>query len=633
MVTITKRTLWLLTNVLVNWFSGMDSEYAPVHNHCASCVKLRCNVDPTDPDNCDIVSCELDCGAKFHRCKQSDHVLLCPALKVPCINHCNGCPMMVCRSKLGVHLQRCPASVIVCPGEWNRWPVYSQERKARVPFTQQNLHAKYGQLDVALALRDQRMLNNAMTMPRRVRQSLRNNLTQRFPAVPLGERRSTSDMTAADLDQLELSDDDSDAPWETSKKPPGLQQSVCGELFKASKKAADSLTSTISLITDHFGSTSSETITLGEGSCDNQIGTVSSSCDKSGSTCDTVRAWHEMPVMSSGCSNERADMSLDDSVYDEDNQPESYVSGFATSTTNDAVVVLREQMDADQRLINHAKTYIPSPPRDGLSLTLQEILALDLNLESITKYHAKPKSMYTFLCAQMFRRDEYASHFRNVHCDIHAGLSGWMECRCPLAHYGCTYSVRRLYPTHKGAMVVYSEILESFGVKPYVSPSLIPDQMSTKDTAEHTNCAMINRQKEMTPEIVTSRNYDSAVQINGTLRRGSTCSPARDTLPDDKSDDVSMLTRLPFEVLRCVAQCLDSYSLSNLALTCLQLREVCCDLLEERGIVVLQWERKWLDGCDRWIVTGKVQYEMSKYPAVNKGCHDLKRDMPYMLIL
>ena len=46
--------------------------------------------------------------------------------------------------------------------EWNRWPVYSKERQARVPFSQSNLHAKYGQLDVALALRDQRVLNEAM---------------------------------------------------------------------------------------------------------------------------------------------------------------------------------------------------------------------------------------------------------------------------------------------------------------------------------------------------------------------------------------------------------------------------------------------------------------------------------------
>ena len=52
-------------------------------------------------------------------------------------------------------------------------------------IAQDNLHAKYGQLDVALALRDQRVLNEAMKAPRSTRRALRNPLTQRFPAVPL----------------------------------------------------------------------------------------------------------------------------------------------------------------------------------------------------------------------------------------------------------------------------------------------------------------------------------------------------------------------------------------------------------------------------------------------------------------
>ena len=568
----------------------MESEYAPNHKHCASCVRSRCTVDLADPDCCAIVSCDLNCGFKFHACKRSEHALLCMAAKVACINYANGCPAKVCRSKVGVHLERCPASIVVCPGEWNRWPVYSQERKARVPFTQQNLHAKYGQLDVALALRDQRMLNDAMNMPRRVRQSLRNNLTQRFPAVPLAERRSTSESTSTGS----FSDDDCDAPWETSKNPPGLQQSICGELFRASKKAADSLTATLGLITDQFNTLSS--------------------VDGSHRGCDGT--WKEMPSKSSTC--HKGDAMSNHSVHSESGQAEHYVSGFAASTTSDAVAVLREQMDADRQLIDHVKTSIPSPPREGLNLTLQEILALDLNLESITKYQAKPKSMYTFLCAQMFRRDEYASHFKNVHCDIHAGLNGWMECRCPLAHYGCTYSLRRFYPTHEGASVVFSNVLESFGVKPYVSPSLVSKQ--PRGTKEYVNCAMTNKQKEMTPEIVTSRNYDAAVQVNGTLRRASIPDTAEvtagsglhnETLPGD----VSIFTSLPCEVLRCIAQCLDSYSLSSLALTCQLLRDVCCDLLEQRGIVVLQWERQMLAGRCHWTVTDKVCGDFAGLPS------------------
>ena len=84
---------------------------------------------------------------------------------------------------------------------------------------------------------------------------------------------------------------------------------------------------------------------------------------------------------------------------------------------------------------------VPDPPAD-VSLMLQEILSLDLNMEFVTRYQAKPKSMYTFLCSQVFRRDEYAAHFRNLHTEILCNLNGWLEHRCPLAAEGCTYSYR-----------------------------------------------------------------------------------------------------------------------------------------------------------------------------------------------
>ncbi|KAG5846488.1 hypothetical protein ANANG_G00115500 [Anguilla anguilla] len=58
-------------------------------------------------------------------------------------------------------------------------------------------------------------------------------------------------------------------------------------------------------------------------------------------------------------------------------------------------------------------------------------LRLDLVLQCVARYQTKQRSMFTFVCGQLFRRDEFSSHFKNVHCDIHAGLNGWMEHRCP----------------------------------------------------------------------------------------------------------------------------------------------------------------------------------------------------------
>ena len=100
----------------------------------------------------------------------------------------------------------------------------------------------------------------------------------------------------------------------------------------------------------------------------------------------------------------------------------------------------------------------PAPPINGdCSVMLQEILSLDLNMEFVTRYQAKPRSMYTFLCSQNFRRDEYAGHFRHVHSELLSGLNGWIEARCPLAQEGCTYSYR--YRQSMGYVIIRDQFI------------------------------------------------------------------------------------------------------------------------------------------------------------------------------
>ena len=55
----------------------------------------------------------------------------------------------------------------------------------------------------------------------------------------------------------------------------------------------------------------------------------------------------------------------------------------------------------------------------------QKLHRLDIRLETVTRLQTKPRAMYTFVCAQDFRRDEYAWHSQNVHNDIHGGLNSW----------------------------------------------------------------------------------------------------------------------------------------------------------------------------------------------------------------
>ena len=66
-----------------------------------------------------------------------------------------------------------------------RWPVHCKERWKTVPFRVRNPRAESGQLDYELALRDQRMVGEWHKVPRKTKLALRNNLTRRFPALPL----------------------------------------------------------------------------------------------------------------------------------------------------------------------------------------------------------------------------------------------------------------------------------------------------------------------------------------------------------------------------------------------------------------------------------------------------------------
>ncbi|ELU08753.1 hypothetical protein CAPTEDRAFT_144692, partial [Capitella teleta] len=97
----------------------MEECESGLHKHCESCFRRFCS---KHPDDCPIIHCSLHCGIRFHSCKADEHKLLCSKEKVPCINAGNGCPLEMPRYALAKHLGKCPASVVHCTMEWNRWP-------------------------------------------------------------------------------------------------------------------------------------------------------------------------------------------------------------------------------------------------------------------------------------------------------------------------------------------------------------------------------------------------------------------------------------------------------------------------------------------------------------------------------
>ncbi|KAJ7996119.1 hypothetical protein DPEC_G00233770 [Dallia pectoralis] len=138
------------------------------HRHCDSCFSRRCKAPVEISVSCVLTPCHLLCGALFHMCKEEEHALLCPNEKVPCLNADFGCPMTMPRSWQASHLQVCPASVVCCSMEWNRWPAEDAQSHIHTVL-QENLVKELGggqaeALDLAMALRDQDHLFHSLKM-------------------------------------------------------------------------------------------------------------------------------------------------------------------------------------------------------------------------------------------------------------------------------------------------------------------------------------------------------------------------------------------------------------------------------------------------------------------------------------
>ncbi|CAL8304099.1 unnamed protein product [Gadus morhua 'NCC'] len=140
-----------------------------LHPHCESCYSRRCRARPEGPGSCALAPCPLLCGAVFHLCKQEEHALLCPRQRRPCLNAAYGCPHAMPRAARAAHLASCPASVVSCSMEWNRWPADDAHSHPLRELHANLLREQGGggpsrDLDLAMALRDQDHLFHSLKM-------------------------------------------------------------------------------------------------------------------------------------------------------------------------------------------------------------------------------------------------------------------------------------------------------------------------------------------------------------------------------------------------------------------------------------------------------------------------------------
>ncbi|XP_059018779.1 F-box only protein 40 [Mustela lutreola] len=629
------------------------------HRHCEKCFNRHCHI-PVEPDvSCLVINCHLSCGATFHMCKEAEHELLCPLEEVPCLNSEYGCPLSMSRHKLAKHLQVCPASVVCCSMEWNRWPNVDSETILHENIMKETPSEEC--LDTALALQDQKVLFRSLKMvelfpetrePTEEEPTMNGEASWEEMGGAVGGAEASlvphGGLSATNGEMVELSQEEREVLAKT-KEGMDLAKFDKWENIFSKEHAASALTSS------SVGCESKNGHNPGKEqfSSDNNMGGEETFKEKEPQEKQKQQDFHaalettglapwqdgvlerlktavdakdyNMYLVHNGrmlihfgqmpaCTPKERDFVYGNLEAQEVKTvytfkvPVSYCGkrarvGDAMSSckpsehkavdTSDLGItvedlpksdlikttllcalerelkghVISESRSIDGLFMDFAtQTYNFEPEQFSSGTVLADLLTnanpgglhVELHSECVTRRHNKSSSAFTFTCNKFFRRDEFPLHFKNVHTDIQSCLNGWFQHRCPLAYLGCTFIQNHFRPPGQKAKVIYSQELKTFAIKPEVA-----SELSERKRNNH---------------------------LSGHGGKSQNC-----------------LTSLPLEVLQYIAGFLDSISLSQLSQVSVLMRNICATLLQERGMVLLQWKKKrYSHGGTSWRVHREI---------------------------
>ncbi|CAL8351845.1 unnamed protein product [Lota lota] len=631
------ETLLFSVKVKDRMFSG-----PPIygHQHCDKCFDLHCRV-PLEPFVCcGLLSCNRGCGARMHGCKAEEHTVLCPNQKVPCLNAHYGCPVTMPRHRLAPHLEVCPASVVACSQEWNRWPITDGDVALYSQLSQGPEGSdddKELPLDIAMALRDQKLLFRSIEM--------KNIFPELMEVIEAGRQDMAVGASSPvdgsggmwDLGGMRANDcrtEDDDEPSQEEREAiarnrnlDGIQNYTAWEsIFTKEMQACEQTVKNLEEQTSSDGGKVVRDSSKSQsGRAESTRGGEEAAVALNANGTTGLAPWQDgvlerlsqefniaeynMYLVHNGamlikfgqmaaCTPREKDFvygklePIEVQTVRSFNVPTSYrakrhhltdSSCKAKSTqqvdTSDLGVLVEDLPRSDEvtstllcSLEHELRGHLisESAGADGLYVDigtqtytfdsapfktdamLADVVAdkpngtihMHLQAEAVTRRHNKSTSTFSFICGHFFRRDEYRSHFRNVHADVQSCINGWFEQRCPLAYLGCTFTQERLQPSSCcPARIRYHPDLGALSLQPMCHPSL--------------------------------------------LDGGKSKSPLR-----KRARNLDPLSRLPFEILVQVAGYLDGFSLAQMSRVSRLMRGVCETLLVQRGMVILKWEKK-----------------------------------------
>lgn len=665
--------------------SSISFPYKDIHSHCLTCVRpLKCIRKPNfyfpsnsnnvlamsndeiysmilnvnyhqngmlhngqtnsdELEHCPVVQCPNHCcNVILHYCKLPEHYLLCLYQKIACINNSYGCPFFILRKDVASHLKHCPANVVHCSMEWNRWPLHTTEKnpQTRVYCPPQSLDIR--NLDVALALRDQRMLKQLWSASRQMKRIMKGRLSI-HPAVPIkpyiGVRtyreygnclpNSIGTNGSSQTPTIIVHHDEERYIAFASKLVDAAYHESLIEILKRTAMIYRKTYDQRKLLAK--GENSSYQRKKSNSICQMTLNLSNLTSPTNGTVVPSL-----LPTIISMPSSSSINLPIfSDSIIQHINEPTKIPENHIISGSSCV-----------------QQNSVPKPPPPP-PVPKCNALSLEVSIRSLAAYQPKPRAMYTFRCGMDFRVDEYRSHYKDIHSDIHGGLDGWIEHRCPLFQYGCNYVHRRWSPTSCGTRktLIYNENLEAFACTSIPieqvdeinsqftevgtrkrssinsSTSYEPESSSTysrccrsnSNTTCYTSSNQWNSSKYcstmslLSPTSALSSPMSSPTySLVSTPEAPSPCSSksfrneGQTTFNQKQQQRVYCLNNFPYEILQHICSFLDGYSLNNLSFTSQRLRLVIQSYLKKKGYVLLQWKRFEIEkGKYRWTVAHK----------------------------
>uniref|UniRef100_A0A8C6WEC7 F-box protein 40 n=1 Tax=Neogobius melanostomus TaxID=47308 RepID=A0A8C6WEC7_9GOBI len=427
------------------------------HQHCDKCHNLNCQVPVQVSISCTIIKCRKNCGASFHLCKQEDHCFLCPNETVPCINASFGCPQSMPRFRLTQHLRSCPASVVCCSQEWNRW---DQDRL----FRSIKMKSVFPELMVNDSV-PEACASYTATNPHLCEDMVENSAEMELSQEEIDalakcggienihkysswEKMFKKEMdgckeTVKNLDQKQKREEEKEVHISEYNMylvhnacTPREKDFVYGNLEPIEVKTVRSFKVPTSYRAkrSHLKDPSKKVKTAHQCIDTAELGVSIKDLPKFDEVPMTLLCALEKELKGHSISQSTATDAMDDNegtqTYDFHLAPFQSEASLADIASND------------------------------------NSLFVNIETESVTRRHNKSSSAFTYICGHFFKRDEFSSHFKNVHADIQSCLNGWFQQRCPLAYLGCTYTQTRFHPSGQQATIKYCQDVDTLALQP-----------------------------------------------------------------------------------------------------------------------------------------------------------------------